>query len=237
MVEVTIEVKNIIIKLFHFFRLKSDLDDKKRTIDRLNQELRIRRSSPAVHTNTDLPQTSPRTSLPSPPTVTRMTTPPNKSPREVSPTGVIEKMHKLNQTLMAENQFLRNKLKQNERYIATLKDELDLYNRMKNDSAAIQTSPLSPRQPLDLSEYMKEMRELRMRLEESIRTNDKLRAQLEKRMAGEDADGAKSLVLSSETSIQYIQDNERLRAELLLKDRTIDELKTRIDELGRLREM
>lgn len=219
------------------YRLKSDLDDKKRTIDKLNQELRLRRLSPAGHTNPDLPSTSPRTSLPSPPAITRMTTPPNKSPREVSPTGVIEKMHKLNQTLMAENQFLRNKLKQNERYTTTLKDELELYNRMKKDSTAIQTSPSSSRQPLDLSEYMKEMRELRMRLEESIRTNDKLRTQLEKRMAGEDDNSAKSLILSSETSIQYIQDNERLRAELLLKDRTIDDLKTRIDELDKLREM
>lgn len=145
-------------------------------------------------------------------------------------------MHKLNQTLMAENQFLRNKLKQNERYSATLKDELELYNRMKKDSTGMQTSPSSPRQPMDLAEYMNEMRELRMRLEESIRTNDKLRAQLEKRMAGEDFDGGRGL-LSSESSMQFVHDNELLRAELLAKDKTIDQLKMKVEELNKIREL
>ncbi|XP_028515120.1 myomegalin isoform X2 [Exaiptasia diaphana] len=206
-------------------QLKSDVDDKKQQIDRLNQEIHILRSSPAKHTSKS--QTSP--SLSSPPAVTRKITPPR---HEVSPTGVIEKMHKLNQTLMAENQFLRNKLKQNERYATTLKDELELYNRMKKDTTASQTAT----QQMDLAAYMNEMRELRMRLEESINTNDKLRAQLEKRMAGEDIDGAKA-VISSEESLQYINDNERLRAELLAKDKANDDLKEKLEEMSKIREM
>lgn len=217
--------------MFGYRRLKSDIDTKKRQIDRLNQEIRILRSSPAQHANDYLPGPS----LSSPPAVTSKTTPQTTPPRhEVSPTGVIEKMHKLNQTLMAENQFLRNKLKQNERYATTLKDELELYNRMKKDTST--GSQTAPYQQMDLACYMNEMRELRMRLEESINTNDKLRAQLEKRMAGEDIDGMKGLMSSGE-SLQYINDNERLRAELLTKEKANDDLREKLGEMAKTREM
>lgn len=240
-------------------RLKSEVEQKSKAIDSL--ELRLS-SKPDVHSRGVSPlfpmtlsvmsphhdnvhtQTSPGYGFSSPPSVTRLSSPPS-SPgrRETSPTSVIEKMHRLNKTLMSENQFLRNKLQQNERYTATLKDELELYNRIKRESLPGRASPnkmsSTAGQSMDeiLAMYMNEMRELRMRLEESIRTNDKLRAQLEKRMSEGENGGDGLPVLSSDKLLIYVHENEALRAELLAKDKDNEDLKRTLENLKRTREM
>ncbi|XP_032242452.2 myomegalin isoform X2 [Nematostella vectensis] len=191
-------------------RLRSELDQKIKSIEGLEERLscqpptQSRGVSPLAplsiitsstpHLDFAATQTSPGLGLASPHSVTRLSSPRSVSSQE-SP--VMEKMHKLNKTLMSENQFLRNKLKQNERFNITLKEELDMYHRMRRDSIHSQTSS-SPTRSTNttgssndqlLTTYMSEMRALRLRLEESIRTNDALKAQLQRRISEEGRDG------------------------------------------------
>ena len=80
-----------------------------------------------------------------------------------------------------------------------------------------------------LAAFMAEMRELRLRLEDSIRTNDALRAQLEKRLLSEgDSEGG---AVSGPDRIILIRENDTLRTELLEKDRINEKLKRAIDGL------
>ena len=79
-----------------------------------------------------------------------------------------------------------------------------------------------------LAGFMAEMRELRLRLEDSIRTNDALRAQLEMRLSEGAGDGSTS---SASDQIILIRENDSLRTELLKKDQSNEKLKKTIDGL------
>ena len=81
-----------------------------------------------------------------------------------------------------------------------------------------------------LAGFMAEMRELRLRLEDSIRTNDALRAQLEMRLSERAGDGSAS---SAPDQIILIRENDSLRTELLKKDQSNEKLKKTIDGLTR----
>lgn len=81
-----------------------------------------------------------------------------------------------------------------------------------------------------LAGFMAEMRELRLRLEDSIRTNDALRAQLEMRLSEGAGDGSAS---NAPDQIILIRENDSLRTELLKKDQSNEKLKKTIDGLTR----
>ena len=139
-------------------------------------------------------------------------------------------MHQLNKTLMAENQLLRNKLKDNERLNADLKDEVDRYTQMQRASAQAQTSQPGTSNDDLLALYMAEMRELRLRLEASIRTNDALQAQLEKQLAqGENGEGSPPHLPDK---LIIIRENETLRTEVLKRDVVNKQLRETIDRLN-----
>ena len=88
----------------------------------------------------------------------------------------------MNRMLLGENQLLRSKLKDTEKLNDTLRNENNMFSRLHNQS----TQDTGHQSTDDLlAGFVAEMRELRLRLEDSIRTNDALRAQLEKRLLSE----------------------------------------------------
>jgi len=131
--------------------------------------------------------------------------------------------------LLGENQLLRSKLKDTEKLNDTLRNENDMFSKIQSQSS--QTPAASQkRSTMDelLAGFMAEMRELRLRLEDSIRTNDALRAQLEMRLS--EGTGDKSAG-SVPDEIILIRENDTLRTELLEKDRANEKLKRIISEL------
>lgn len=131
--------------------------------------------------------------------------------------------------LLGENQLLRSKLKDTEKLNDTLRNENDMFSKIQSQSS--QTPAASQkRSTMDelLAGFMAEMRELRLRLEDSIRTNDALRAQLEMRLS--EGTGDKSAG-SVPDKITLIRENDTLRTELLEKDRANEKLKRIISEL------
>ena len=131
--------------------------------------------------------------------------------------------------LLGENQLLRSKLKDSEKLNDTLRNENDMFSKIQGQSS--QTPAASQkRSTMDelLAGFMAEMRELRLRLEDSIRTNDALRAQLEMRLS--EGTGDKSAG-SVPDKIILIRENDTLRTELLEKDRANEKLKRIIDGL------
>ncbi|XP_058861725.1 myomegalin-like isoform X3 [Acipenser ruthenus] len=121
------------------------------------------------------------------------------------------------QGLQRENSLLQEKLKNSEQLNETLRTEVDLHRSIINNREdAGEERGLSPK-PQDrssredrastgltesrnepsglfntdlLAEHLQEIRSLRQRLEESIRTNDRLREQLERRLAEAEPDPA-----------------------------------------------
>ncbi|XP_016894041.1 CDK5 regulatory subunit-associated protein 2 isoform X4 [Cynoglossus semilaevis] len=120
------------------------------------------------------------------------------------------------QGLHRENERLQEQLKSSEELNATLRSELDLHqtfmaHNQKQDEGQVKeesgTQTEAPKEdgnnslkkaaeqshimnPDLLAEHLQEIRALRQRLEESIRTNDRLREQLEKRLAEVENDSA-----------------------------------------------
>ena len=131
--------------------------------------------------------------------------------------------------LLGENHLLRSKLKDTEKLNETLRNENDMFSTLHNQSAETQATS-QKRSTMDdlLARFMAEMRELRLRLEDSIRTNDALRAQLEMRLSEGTGDGSASSVPDQ---IVLIRENDTLRTELLEKDRANEKLKRTIDGL------
>ena len=148
-------------------------------------------------------------------------------PRSESSSEGTEKLHQINRMLLGENQLLRSKLKDSEKLNDTLRNENDMYSKIQSQSS--RTPVASQKRPtMDelLAGFMAEMRELRLRLEDSIRTNDALRAQLEMRLS--EGTGDKT-VGSVPDKIILIRENDTLRTELLEKDRANEKLKRIID--------
>lgn len=129
--------------------------------------------------------------------------------------------------LLGENQLLRGKLKDSEKLNDTLRNENDMYSKIQSQSSRTPVAS-QKRSTMDelLASFMAEMRELRLRLEDSIRTNDALRAQLEMRLS--EGTGDKT-VGSVPDKIILIRENDTLRTELLEKDRANEKLKRIID--------
>lgn len=136
----------------------------------------------------------------------------------------------MNRMLLGENQLLRSKLKDSEKLNDTLRNENNMISKLHSQSTQAQaTSDKQASMDDLLAAFMAEMRELRLRLEDSIRTNDALRAQLEKRLLSEgESEGA---AVSGPDRIILIRENDTLRTELLEKDRINEKLKRAIDGL------
>lgn len=148
-----------------------------------------------------------------------------------SSTEAIEKLQQMNRVLLGENHLLKSKLKDCEKLNETLKNENDLFSRLHNQSNETQSNSQKQSNMDDLlAGFMAEMRELRLRLEDSIRTNDALRAQLEMRLSEGAGDGSAS---SAPDQIILIRENDSLRTELLKKDQSNEKLKKTIDGLTR----
>ena len=134
-------------------------------------------------------------------------------------------------SLALQNTLLKSKLKESERLNATLKNELDVLSRLQSTTSGARTSPRTKTENEDLlASYMAEMRELRMRLEESIRTNDGLRAQLEKQLAD---NGVSVNSNDLPDKLIIVQENNTLKSDLLEKDRKIERLRKIVENLQR----
>ena len=132
--------------------------------------------------------------------------------------------------LLGENQLLRSKLKDTEKLNDTLRNENNMFSKLHNQSTQAQVSSHKPTSTDDLlAGFVAEMRELRLRLEDSIRTNDALRAQLEKRLLSEG--GGEGSAGSGPDRIILIRENDTLRTEILEKSRVNEKLKRTIDGL------
>ena len=129
--------------------------------------------------------------------------------------------------LLGENQLLRSKLKDTEKLNDTLRNENNMFSRLHNQS----TQDTGHQSTDDLlAGFVAEMRELRLRLEDSIRTNDALRAQLEKRLLSEGVGEAEGTG-SGPDRIILIRENDTLRTEILEKDRVNEKLRRTIEGL------
>ena len=133
----------------------------------------------------------------------------------------------MNRMLLGENQLLRSKLRDTEKLNDTLRNENNMYSKLHNQS----TQDTSHQSTDDLlAGFVAEMRELRLRLEDSIRTNDALRAQLEKRLLSEGGGEAGGTDSGPDTII-LIRENDTLRTEILEKDRVNEKLRRTIEGL------
>lgn len=171
-------------------------------------------------------QTSPRLAAAASLRGTRESSPQSNSLFEAN-----EKLQQMNRVLLGENHLLKSKLKDSEKLNETLRNENDMFSRLHNQSTETQATS-QKRSTMDdlLAGFMAEMRELRLRLEDSIRTNDALRAQLEMRLSEETDDGSAA---SGPDQIILIRENDSLRTELVEKDRANEKLKRTIDGLKR----
>ena len=132
-------------------------------------------------------------------------------------------------SLSLENTLLKSKLKESERLNATLKSELDVVSMIQLNTAGQRDSLPTKRETEDLlASYLAEMRELRMRLEESIRTNDGLRAQLERQLA---KNGVSERNADLPDKLIFVQENNTLKSDLLERDRTIERLNKIVENL------
>ncbi|XP_022783797.1 myomegalin-like isoform X2 [Stylophora pistillata] len=171
-------------------------------------------------------QTSPRLAAAASLRGTRESSPQSNSLFEAN-----EKLQQMNRVLLGENHLLKSKLKDSEKLNETLRNENDMFSRLHNQSTETQATS-QKRSTMDdlLAGFMAEMRELRLRLEDSIRTNDALRAQLEMRLSEGTDDGSAA---SGPDQIILIRENDSLRTELVEKDRANEKLKRTIDGLKR----
>ena len=86
----------------------------------------------------------------------------------------------------AELTHVRSKLRDTDRLNSALRAELDIYKSVLGDGGIPSSKARGDgkQDPNDvLKEYLEELRELRKRLEESIRVNDRLRQKLEEKLA------------------------------------------------------
>ncbi|XP_026152764.1 CDK5 regulatory subunit-associated protein 2 isoform X2 [Mastacembelus armatus] len=164
------------------------------------------------------------------------------------------------QGLQRENSRLQERLRSSEELNATLRSELDLHRTIitqtssyhqehdqnhNQESSGLQTEAqeetsahktnaveLSGTMNSDLlAEHLQEIRALRQRLEESIRTNDRLREQLEKRLAEVEKDPATNIFIHGSeeqgqlaNEVRFLwEQNQTLKEQLSLESR--DKLK------------
>ncbi|XP_071801785.1 uncharacterized protein [Asterias amurensis] len=129
----------------------------------------------------------------------------------------------------AELTHVRSKLRDTDRLNSALRAELDIYKSVLGDGGIPSSKAQGDgkQDPNDvLKEYLEELRELRKRLEESIRVNDRLRQKLEEKLAsmGQESEGVTFIHLQ-ETNIELTEVNNSMKTTLSEKERTIKDLR------------
>ncbi|KAG5834528.1 hypothetical protein ANANG_G00262450 [Anguilla anguilla] len=116
------------------------------------------------------------------------------------------------QGLQKENSRLLEQLKSSEQLNETLRSELDLHcsilSPREQETAGARVAPAGALNPELLAEHLQEIRSLRQRLEETIRTNERLREQLERRLAEVEKDPAATNIFIHGTEEQGQLANE-----------------------------
>ncbi|XP_077986186.1 uncharacterized protein LOC144440675 [Glandiceps talaboti] len=130
--------------------------------------------------------------------------------------------------LLAELDHLKKKLQESEALNSSLKGELDVYKKIafdKDESLDV------PDGQTILNEHLEEIRMLRQRLEESIITNDKLREQLEEKLAAATvAEGDAVNIYLQQTNVELNQENSDLRQMLVEKDQLLSDKEKTLDD-------
>ncbi|XP_057675056.1 CDK5 regulatory subunit-associated protein 2 isoform X2 [Corythoichthys intestinalis] len=147
--------------------------------------------------------------------------------------------------LLRENRLLGERLKNSEQLNASLRGELDVHLSVMSRASSTQEDGRSaPTLNSELlAEHLEEIRALRRRLEESICTNDRLREQLERRLAEVEQDTAATNIFihGNEDQGQLVKEvhflrgqNQALKEQLILesKDKERDDERLR-DNLAR----
>ncbi|KAM9820920.1 LOW QUALITY PROTEIN: CDK5 regulatory subunit-associated protein 2 [Neosynchiropus ocellatus] len=217
--------------------LAVELQEKNRLIQSLQSQ--VRSHSPSSHHSSHSDQCSDRTSSSS---RSSPTAPGRHAPRRRHKDGGAESG---DVQLQRENGRLQERLRSSVELNATLRCELDLHrsimaqNRQQpgldesqsgeaDDAGNISAHASAPPQSVSpdlLAEHLQEIRALRQRLEESICTNDRLREQLEKRLAEVEKDSA--------TNIFIHGSKEKLAGELRLLWQQNQSLKEQMHQVSR----
>ncbi|KAK2819336.1 hypothetical protein Q5P01_024897 [Channa striata] len=165
------------------------------------------------------------------------------------------------QGLQRENRRLQEQLRDSEELNATLRSELDLNRSImaqstshqhEQDQSHDQERPQTKVHKRDgdissqknvaeqpctmnsdlLAEHLQEIRALRQRLEESIRTNDRLREQLEKRLAEVDKDpAATNIFIHGNEEQEKQKENEKLRETLARRTAKLEQSRKECEDL------
>ncbi|KAM8871347.1 CDK5 regulatory subunit-associated protein 2 [Synchiropus picturatus] len=218
-------------------RLAVELQEKNRLIQGLQSQ--VRSQSPSSHRSSHSDQCLDRTSSSS---RSSPSAPERHAPRRRHQEGGAESG---DVQLQRENGRLQERLRSSEELNATLRCELDLHrsimaqNRQQqgldqsqsgepHDAGNYSVHTDAPPQSVSadlLAEHLQEIRALRQRLEESICTNDRLREQLEKRLAEVEKDSA--------TNIFIHGSEEKLASELRLLWDQNQSLKEQMHQVSR----
>ncbi|XP_052443756.1 myomegalin isoform X5 [Carassius gibelio] len=116
--------------------------------------------------------------------------------------------------LQRENSRLQEQLRSSEELNATLSSELDLTRSVLKHKPQSQTGDKQPEQQNTsasttissdlLAEHLQEIRALRLRLEETIRTNERLREQLERKLQEAEKDSATNIFITGSEDQTHI---------------------------------
>ncbi|XP_038045463.1 myomegalin-like isoform X2 [Patiria miniata] len=133
---------------------------------------------------------------------------------------------------------MRSKLRDVERLNSALRAELEIYKSVISDGDIGKGTGRGDgkQDPNDiLKEHLEELRQLRKKLEESIRVNDRLREQLEARLAGMGQQEGVTIVHLEQTNIELTERNNSLKMKLTEKERTIRDLRGELQRAASLR--
>ncbi|XP_043085814.1 LOW QUALITY PROTEIN: CDK5 regulatory subunit-associated protein 2 [Puntigrus tetrazona] len=208
-------------------RLSTELQEKDRLIHSLQHRLRMQ--VPRMHQHSDsemsdrLSNDGTTSFRDSPPALRRQT--PNAphaglkatngealSDARLAPGGVDDDGEESVRTLQRENGRLQEQLRSSEELNATLRSELDLTRSVLKHKP--QTEDKQPQQQNKsesktinsdlLAEHLQEIRALRLRLEETIRTNERLREQLERKLQEAEKDSATNIFIAGSEDQAHI---------------------------------
>ncbi|XP_022089009.1 myomegalin-like isoform X3 [Acanthaster planci] len=134
---------------------------------------------------------------------------------------------------------MRSKLLDVNRLNSALRAELEIYKSAIGDGEIVKSTGQGDgkQDPNDvLKEHLEELRQLRKKLEESIRVNDRLREQLEAKLAGmgQQQEGA-TIIHLEQTNIELTEHNSSLKMKLAEKEHTVKELRGELQKTASLR--
>ncbi|XP_068608728.1 CDK5 regulatory subunit-associated protein 2 [Brachionichthys hirsutus] len=224
-------------------RLSKELQEKNRLIQSLQTQLRGQSGPPSAHS--DLQRSDGGTAH-------GRLQHPDWTGAAVPPVGGANEDATRLQGLQRENGRLQEQLRSSADLNASLRSELHLQHSVMAQTGSQQQEPdpgsgpgaeLPAERPHAmnsglLGEHLQEIRALRQRLEESIRTNDRLREQLEKRVAGVGTDpAATNIFIHGEEQSQLANEMRLLWGQnQILKDQLNVESRDRQKENEKLRE-